>query len=97
MSNILITSAGRRVSLVNFFKTELQKLIPKDYAIYYKSVHDLAKKILFYKSNTRLMKKIASRGKKFYNLKLNSTIISQYIVDKTFGIGHKYDYFWINK
>lgn len=28
MSNILITSAGRRVSLVNFFKTELQKLIP---------------------------------------------------------------------
>ena len=78
-------------------RTKLQKLIPKSYAVYYKDIPDLIKKILFYKKNTKLLKKIALKGKKFYNSNYNSSIVSQYIIDKTLGFKHKYNYFWINK
>lgn len=43
------------------------------------------------------MKKIATNGKKFYNRNFNSTIISQYIIDVTFKLNHKYKYIWYKK
>ena len=78
-------------------KTQLSKIIPKNCAVYYKDIDDLAKKIKFYKKNTNLMKKIAKNGKKFYNKNFNSSIVSQYIVDVTFNLKHKYKYVWYKK
>ena len=43
------------------------------------------------------MKKIASYGKKFYNLNFNSTIVSKFIIEKTFKINKKDEYSWIKK
>jgi hypothetical protein len=40
------------------------------------------------------MKKIASNGKQFYNLNFNSSIVSKFIVDKTFKINKKDRYIW---
>ena len=42
-------------------KTQLSNIIPKDCAVYYKDINDLAKKIKFYKENVKLMKKIANK------------------------------------
>ncbi len=74
--------------------TELNKLIPKNCAIYYKNTNDLVKKVNFYKKNPFEMKKIAKNGKKFYNKHFNSTIVSQYILDQTLNLKNKFNYFW---
>ncbi len=74
--------------------TELNKLIPKNCAVYYKNTNDLVKKINFYKKNPFEMKKIAKNGKKFYNKHFNSTIVSQYILDQTLNLKNKFNYFW---
>jgi glycosyltransferase involved in cell wall biosynthesis len=78
-------------------KTELQNLIPKTCAVYYSNLNDLTNKITYYKKNPIKMKKIASNGKKFYNLNFNSTIVSKFIIDKTFKINNKDKYSWIKK
>ena len=78
-------------------KTQLSNLIPSNCAVYYKDINDLAKKINFYKKNIKLMKKIASRGRKFYNKNYNSTIVSQYFIDITFSLKNRYNYIWNKK
>ena len=75
-------------------KTELSDIIPKDCAVYYNNIDDLAKKIKFYKNNILLMKNIAKKGRKFYNKNYNSTIVSQFFIDTTFNIKNKYKYIW---
>ena len=77
--------------------TQLYKIIPKSCAVYYKDNSDLVSKIKFYKKNTKLMKKIALNGRNFYNSNFNSSIISQYMIDISLGINHKYKYSWIKK
>ena len=78
-------------------KTKLSNLIPKNCAVYYNSINDLAKKIKFYKKNIVLMKKIAKNGRNFYNKNFNSNIVSQFIIDVTFNLKNKYKYNWKNK
>jgi len=78
-------------------KTLLSEIIPKNCVIYYNNLSDLSKKIYFYKKNVKLMKKIAHNGKKFYNRNFNSTIVSQFIIDKAFNLQNKYQYSWIKK
>ena len=75
-------------------KTQLQNLIPKTCAVYYKNLNDLTNKIKYYKKNPIKMKKIASNGKQFYNLKFNSTIVSKFIIDKSLNINKKNRYLW---
>jgi len=78
-------------------KTQLSNLIPKDCAVYYNNIDDLAKKIKFYKENVKLMKRIAKKGKKFYNNNYNSTIVSQFFIDITFNLKNNYRYLWYKK
>ncbi len=78
-------------------ETKLKNLIPSTCAVYYKDVDDLSNKIKYYKKNVKKMKKIASKGKKFYNSNYNSTIVSQYFIDVIFKLKDKYKYKWKNK
>jgi hypothetical protein len=75
-------------------KTQLQNLIPKTCAVYYKDLNDLINKINYYKKNPKKMKKIANKGKLFYNSKFNSTVVSNFIIDKTLKINRKNRYLW---
>ena len=75
-------------------KTQLSNIIPKDCAVYYKDINDLVKKIRFYKKNVELMKRVANKGKKFYNKNFNSSIVSQFIIDVTLNLKNKYKYIW---
>ena len=78
-------------------KTQLNKLIPENCALFYKSTNDLLKKINFFKKNPKQMKIIANRGRKFYNKNFNSTLVSQFILDKTLNFKNQYNYIWPNK
>ena len=75
-------------------KTQLSNIIPKDCAVYYKNINDRVKKNKYYKKNVKLMKKVAKKGKKFYNKNYNSSIVSQFLIDVTLNLKNKYKYNW---
>jgi len=58
----------------------------------YKNVNDLSEKIIKYSNDNKLRNKIARNGKKKYFKYFNSTIIAEFIVNKSFDI--KKEYFW---
>ncbi len=78
-------------------KTKLNKLFSKDEIIFYKSVRDLSLKINKYKINNKLRNRIAKNGMKKYHKYMNSTLISKYMINKTFHINKKEKFFWENK
>ena len=53
--------------------------------VFYNSLDDLADKILYYKKNDSIRKKIARNGKKKYFKLFNETKITKYILDKSIG------------
>ena len=81
MGNGLLTFIDRKTSLNDFFS--------KKEIIFYNNLDDLADKILYYKKNDSIRKKIARNGKKKYFKLFNETKISKYILDKSIGINAK--------
>ncbi len=77
MGNGLLTFIDKKTQLDDFFS--------KKEIIFYNGLDDLASKILFYKKNDKLRKKIAKNGKNKYFKLFNETKISKYIIDKSFG------------
>ena len=78
-------------------ETKLDKFFNKDEAVFYKNQKDLYNKILFYKNNLKLIKKIGKNGKKKYFDKMNSKSVAFYIVNKTLNIKNTKKSFWENK
>ncbi len=60
--------------------------------VFYKNINDLLEKILKYKKNDKMRRRIAMNGHKKYHKFFNSSIVARYIIDKSFGINSKY--FW---
>ena len=77
-------------------KTKFRDFLQSDEIITYDNIKDLAKKIIKYNKNEKLRKKIAKKGRNKYFKHFNSSIVSQYILDKTFQI-EKRKYYWENK
>ena len=73
-------------------KTKIGKFFLKDEIVEYSNYKDLKKKLIFYSNNLQLVKKIAKKGHDKYFKYFNSKIISEYIINKTFGI--KLKYYW---
>lgn len=71
-------------------KTKFSNFLNSREVIYYKSIKDLAKKINFYTINNQKRKIIAARGRKKYFKYFNSTVISDFIINKTFGLNKKF-------
>ena len=65
-------------------KTHLSDFFDKNEIIFYKNIEDLSYKINKYKKDVKIGKKIARQGKKKYFKYFNSTIVSDYIISKTF-------------
>ena len=76
-------------------RTQLNDLFNNNEAIFYNNIHDLAEKILKYKKDNKKRKEIAKNGKQKYMKYYNSTIISQYMIDKIFDLKSKKNYIWI--
>ena len=83
-----LSDSGRVQSqkIGNFFK--------KDEIVLYKNLSDLSEKIIKYSNDFKLRKLVARKGRSKYFKYFNSTLISEFILNKTFGIKKKY--FWEN-
>ena len=78
-------------------KYEFQKLFSSNEIVTFKNVSDLNKKILFYKKNKELLKKVASNGYKKAHKIFNNKIISEFIVSKSLGSNVIKKYSWMNE
>jgi len=89
LGNGLLTFVNENYKYQDFFT--------KDEIVTFKNINDLNKKILYYKNNKRLMKKIASNGHKKAHKIFNNKIISDFIVRKTLGLNIVNRYSWMNE
>ena len=89
LGNGLLTFVHENYKYQDFFN--------KNEIVTFKNIHDLNKKILYYKNNKRLMKKIASNGYKKAHKIFNNKIISEFIVRKTLGYNILKKYKWMNE
>ena len=86
MGNGLLTFVDEKTQLSDFFKT--------DEMIFYKNINDLSYKLMKYKKDIKIGKKIAEKGQKKYFEIFNSNIVSDYIISKTFDLKSKYKFVW---
>lgn len=75
-------------------KTELNKFFTNKEIIFYNNISDLSEKLNKYSVDKVSGKKIAKAGKQKYMKYLNSTIVSKFIVEKTFLPNNKSKYLW---
>jgi hypothetical protein len=76
-------------------KTEFNDFFNKDEVVTYKNINDLSKKIEKFSNDDELRQKIAKKGRDKYFKFFNSTIVAEFIINKTFNIDKMY--FWENK
>ena len=76
-------------------KTKIGNFFNKDEIVLYKNINDLSEKIIKYSNDNILRSNIARKGRNKYFRYFNSTIISEFILNKTFDI--KKNYFWETK
>lgn len=74
-----------------------QDFFTKDEIVTFKNINDLNKKILYYKNNKKLIKKIATNGYKKAHKIFNNKLISDFIVRKTLGLNIVNRYNWMNE
>ena len=86
MGNGLLTFIDEKTHYDDFFK--------KDELITYSNLSDLSEKINKYKKDVKKRKQIAKNGKTKYLKYFNSTLVAQFIIDKTFQINKKNKYIW---
>ena len=76
-------------------KTKFSNFFNKNEIVTYSDINDLSKKINKYSNDDLLRQKVAKNGRNKYFKYFNSTIVAEYIINKTFDIKKKY--FWENK
>ena len=76
-------------------KTRFSDFFNKDEIVTYSDINDLSKKIKKYTMNDSLRQKIAKKGRNKYFKFFNSTVVAEYIINKTFNIKKKY--YWEDK
>jgi glycosyltransferase involved in cell wall biosynthesis len=74
-------------------KTKFNHFFTSKELVFYKNIKDLAKKINKYSINQNLRKQIAKRGHSKYFKYFNSTIVANFIINRTLGIAGK-KFYW---
>ncbi len=77
MGNGLLTFIDKKTQINDFFKN--------DEIIFYENLQDLGEKIMFYKNNDILRKKIAKKGRSKYFKLFNEIKTSKYIIETSLG------------
>ena len=75
-------------------KTYLNDFFSEKEMIFYKNINDLSDKINKYKVDKLQRRKIAKAGKEKYFRYFNSTLVSNYILTKTFGFKPEEKFIW---
>ena len=76
-------------------KTQLNHFLNNNEVGFYENVDDLSYKLNYFKNNDALRKDYAKRGKEKYFRYFNSTIVSDYIISKSFGVKTKKKLKWM--
>ena len=77
-------------------KTKFNDFFSKQEIIFYKNISDLANKITKFSNDDALRQRIAKRGRDKYFKYFNSTIIADFIINKTLG-NKKKKFYWESK
>ena len=75
-------------------KTYFRDFFTENEMIFYKNIDELTYKLNKYKRDKKKRIEIARNGKKMYFENFNSTLVSQYILNKTFGIHRNKNFIW---
>ena len=75
-------------------KTQYRNFFNELEMVFYKNISDLSEKILKISRDEKLRKKIAKNGKKKYMKHFNSSLVAEFIINKTLDNNHKKKYFW---
>ena len=59
-------------------KTQLGDFFDDDEVVFYNNIHDLSKKLNYYKHNSILRKKIAKKGKNYQNMRIKHSVHVKY-------------------
>ena len=86
VGNGLVTLIDEKTFYSDFFdKTEM---------VFYKNVSDLSENIEKISADEKLRKSIGKKGKTKYMKYFNSTLVADFIINKTFDINNKKKYLW---
>ena len=75
-------------------KTKIGNFFNKDEIVLYKNIKDLSSKIIKFSNDNKLRCKIAKKGRDKYFKYFNSTVVADFIINKTFGSKKKF--YWEN-
>ena len=75
-------------------KTEYSDFFSSKEMVFYKNLDDLSDKIIKISNDEKLRKQIGKAGKDKYFKYFNSTIIAEFLINKTFNLGESKKYFW---
>jgi len=84
IGNGLLVMVDQKTMMKNFFES--------DEIIEYKNINDLSEKIIKYNSDHKLRNKIARKGRAKYFKYFNSTLVAEFIINKTYE--NKKKYYW---
>jgi len=87
IGNGLLVMIDKKTGYNNFFNN--------NEIVLYNNINDLSNKIIKYSNNDRLRQKIAKNGRNKYFKYFNSTIVAEFIINKTYNINKKY--YWEDK
>ncbi len=75
-------------------KTQYRDFFGNSEMVFYKNISDLSEKILKISRDEKLRKSIGKNGKKKYMKYFNSTLVADFIINKTLGRVDKKKYLW---
>ena len=77
-------------------KTEYSDFFSNKEMVFYKNLSDLSEKIIKISNDDKLRRSIGSAGKKKYMKYFNSTLVAEFLINKTFDIKPMKKNFWHN-
>ena len=77
-------------------KTQYRDFFNDKEMVFYKNINDLSEKILKISNDEKLRKMLGRNGKYKYMKYFNSTLVAEFIINKTLGINNKKTFFWNN-
>ena len=86
IGNGLVTLIDKKIGYQDFFTNKEM--------VFYKNKSDLAEKIIKISNDEKLRKMIGQNGKEKYFKHFNSTLVADFIINKSFEINEKNKYLW---
>ncbi len=77
-------------------KTQYRDFFSDREMVFYKNISELSEKILRISNDEKLRKSIGMKGKLKYMKYFNSTLVAEFIINKTLGLNNKKRYLWNN-